>query len=672
MAKKEFCRYSKGVEKRIDELKEKHKDLNEKDLKKKIKKIIKDECKQDKNYKAMKLKIVEYIKHGESLIGNKKAQKKIEEKKKSKKKKKDKKKSKKDAKKEEKKREVEKPLTPKIKPSTPKKDDKLMSRIGKLEMDDEDTVDEILNVKPKSVRKYSISTPKDINLKGDNLHKKLEEKDKALKTTESNLQIAKNYYRKMRDDNVRLTKNLNKKRPILSISTPENKNIKKDNKILLTKSTSMTPKNNDIGYHKYCDIFKINSKYSNKWYVNSDIEYFEKNLEKLSKHDAEEFKRLIINVDKLLLCIEKRMKVTRESYKSLSDKGHMDQLKFAFSLYESLNYSISKYGKKYLINTLDKIIKNNNRFNRLEYEDDEFGFGGGKKLNLTKKDCKKWKKNKLKNPKTNRAIKKNKGTYNKIEKECQNKKIEKIAKKIKKQREQKDWRNPPQYEKLCKYWLKNQKINPVTKKKLNKNQYENYKRKCSNYLSGKISELYDLKVEYTKMYLKKLNKQYGKKIIKNIIINEDTIDSIIFRISYERSDLDLNINKIILFLNYLKKVYNFNIKEFIKKREDKFLDIIKAPNYLQNSTKYSYTYSDFNKYGKFLIKNGINLQDKKFTETKIYGSPTMEYEKSFPTPKGIKKARKKQLKKAVKKGIKKRQKKQKVELGIVGTIMSFF
>ena len=33
---------------------------------------------------------------------------------------------------------------------------------------------------------------------------------------------------------------------------------------------------------------------------------------------------------------------------------------------------------------------------------------------ISKKDCKKWKKNKLKNPATGRKIKKNKGTYNKL------------------------------------------------------------------------------------------------------------------------------------------------------------------------------------------------------------------------------------------------------------------
>ena len=38
---------------------------------------------------------------------------------------------------------------------------------------------------------------------------------------------------------------------------------------------------------------------------------------------------------------------------------------------------------------------------------------------MNQKECKEWKRNKLKNPKTNRKIKKNGPTYIKIKKNCQ-------------------------------------------------------------------------------------------------------------------------------------------------------------------------------------------------------------------------------------------------------------
>lgn len=118
-------------------------------------------------------------------------------------------------------------------------------------------------------------------------------------------------------------------------------------------------------------------------------------------------------------------------------------------------------------------------------------------MNLTKKKCKKWKKNKLKNPKTGRTIKKNKTTYNKIKKVCKRKLLSD--------------------KKICKKWKKNKLKNPKTDRKIKKDgpTYNRLQKKCMKPDEIKLKKelrLIKKEVENT-MYEKRLqilldNKKY--------------------------------------------------------------------------------------------------------------------------------------------------------------------
>lgn len=178
--------------------------------------------------------------------------------------------------------------------------------------------------------------------------------------------------------------------------------------------------------------------------------------------------------------------------------------------------------------------------------------------NLSKKDCKKWKKNKLKNPKTKRSIQKNKVTYNKIKKVCKPKKL--LSDK-----------------KICKKWGKNKLKNPVTKRKIKHYgpTYKKLQKKCikpNKIILGKELKLIKKEIKNTRYENRFKMLMENKKYYKDsyILFYQDGVSNI----------NDININQIKLLNKHFKKLR-------VKIHPDRFGNLVnKYPefkNYVNNA-----------------------------------------------------------------------------------------
>ena len=105
----------------------------------------------------------------------------------------------------------------------------------------------------------------------------------------------------------------------------------------------------------------------------------------------------------------------------------------------------------------------------------------------SKKECKEWRKNKNKNPKTNRKIKTNGPTYKKIEKDCdKKKKVKKVKKK-----------SLLYTKEECNQWNNNKNKNPKTNRKIKVNgpTYKKIEKQCVKYHIKEKEDNKDISLE---------------------------------------------------------------------------------------------------------------------------------------------------------------------------------